>query len=143
MEGLMNIKERLLMDNTPPIQPDLLCFGIGVFQAALAGELVGTADLEPGEALAHMGLHAIEQQIQGHGLTPEEELSLMFRVVAFPPLLEQAASDERTAAHVRQMETGYEVSEPFLNAAARCRLQPTHQGTFRYDLENLASLLVN
>lgn len=135
--------DALLEDNTPPIEPELLSFGIGVFQAALAGELPATTELEPGEALVHLGLHALEKEIHGHGLKPEEEFSLMFRVLAFPQLLEDASADERTASHVREVSTGYEVSEPFLHAAARCRLIPTDQGTFQYDLKNLANLLVN
>lgn len=139
----MSENDHLIEDNTPPIDPELLSFGIGVFQAALSGDLPASVELEPGEALVHLGLHALENEIHGHGLKPEEEFSLMFRVLAFPHLLEMAVHDERTATHVRESNNGYEISEPFLQAAARCRLMPTDQGTFQYDLQDLAGLLVN
>ncbi len=136
-------EQAILNEQTPPIDPALLSFGIGVFQAAMAGELQTSVEVGPGDELAHMGIHAIQHEIEGHGLSEREEISLMFRVLAFPRLLEDAAGDTRTHSHVQEMGHGYVVSEEFLRAASRCDLRAESSGAFRYDIDSLIRQLTH
>lgn len=135
--------QSILDSQTPPIEPDLLSFGIGVFQAALSGELQLAEEVESDGALAHRGLHALQHEIEGHGLSEEQEMSLMFRVLAFPPLLERAASDHRTHEHVVASGEGYVISEQFLRAASRCQMRAEGTGAFGFDMDSLVKQLLN
>lgn len=123
------------------ISPELLGFGIGVFQAVLTGEMTPAESEE--EDLAMAGVHTVVQQVAGHGLSGEEEVSLVLRVVAFADLLERASQDPRTEVHLAPRTGGVGISEQFLAAAARASLVCSAEGRYRYDLDSVARHLLH
>lgn len=123
------------------VDPALLNFGIDVFQAVMSGAMP-VAEYE-GDDLASTGMDAIARQIGGHGLTLEEEASLVLRAVAFGDLVGQAASDRRIAAHIGVSTDGYQVTPAFLHAAAGADLVRRRDGGFGYDLDSVVARLVH
>lgn len=123
------------------VDPALLNFGIDVFQAVMNGALpVSEYD---GEDLACVGMNVIARQVGGHGLSVEEEASLVLRVVAFGDLVSQAEGDSRIAAHIGVSADGYQISPAFLHAAASADIVRRMDGGFGYDLESVAARLVH
>ena len=123
------------------VDPALLNFGLDVFQAVMNGAMpVGDYD---GDDLACTGMNVIARQIGGHGLTLEEEASLVLRVVAFGDLVSQAEGDSRIAAHIGVSADGYQISPAFLHAAASADIVRRMDGGFGYDLESVAARLVH
>ncbi|NCT71696.1 MAG: hypothetical protein GXC75_12210 [Xanthomonadaceae bacterium] len=123
------------------VDPALLNFGIDVFQAVMNGAMP-IAEYD-GDNLACTGMNAIARQIGGHGLTLEEEASLVLRVVAFGDLVSQAEGDSRTAAHVGVSTDGYRITPAFLHAAASADIVRRVDGSFGYDLDSVAGRLVH
>ncbi|MCL6711470.1 hypothetical protein [Pseudoxanthomonas sp. z9] len=138
----MNAQD-ILQENTPPIAPELLNFGIGIYQAALNGDLQTEHEVEAGGELAQLGIQALQKEIEGHGLSQEQQISLMFRVLAFTELLEHAVRDERASLDVVQAGGGFEITDRFLDAASKARLIAKEDGTFGYDFENVVKLLLH
>lgn len=136
-------QQDILQENTPPIAPELLNFGIGIYQAALNGDLQSMHEVEAGDELAQLGIQALQKEIEGHGLPQEQEISLMFRVLAFTDLLERAVQDERTRMDVIRANEGFEITDRFLEAASKARLIANDDGTFSYDFENVVKLLLH
>ena len=125
-----------------PVDPALLTFGIDVFQAVMTGAMPVT-DYD-GDDLPCIGMNAISRQVGGHGLTPQEEASLVLRVVAFGELLGQAEQDTRIAGHVAPASAGgYQITNAFLQAAAAADIVQRADGGFAYDLESVAARLVH
>lgn len=125
-----------------PVDPALLTFGIDVFQAVMTGAMPVT-DYD-GDDLPCIGMNAISRQVGGHGLTPQEEASLVLRVVAFGELLGQAEHDTRIAGHVAPASAGgYQITTAFLQAAAAADIVQCADGGFAYDLESVAARLVH
>lgn len=123
------------------VDPALLNFGIDVFQAVMNGAMpVGEYD---GDDLACTGMNVIARQIGGHGLTLEEEASLVLRVVAFGDLVSQAEGDSRTASHIGVSADGYQITPAFLHAAASADIVRRLDGGFGYDLDSVAARLVH
>ena len=100
-------------------------------------------EVEAGYELAQLGIQALQKEIEGHGLPQEQEISLMFRVLAFTDLLERAVQDERTRMDVVQANEGFEITDRFLEAASKARLVANDDGTFSYDFENVVKLLLH
>lgn len=123
------------------VDPALLNFGIDVFQAVMNGAMP-IAEYE-GDDLACSGMNAIARQIGGHGLTLEEEASLVLRVVAFGDLVSQAEGDSRIAAHIGVSADGYQITPAFLHAAASADIVRRLDGGFGYDLDSVAARLVH
>jgi hypothetical protein len=125
-----------------PVDPALLTFGIDVFQAVMTGAMPVT-DYD-GDDLPCLGMNAISRQVGGHGLSPQEEASLVLRVVAFGELLGQAEHDTRIAGHVAPASAGgYQITTAFLKAAAAADIVQCPDGGFAYDLESVAARLVH
>lgn len=125
-----------------PVDSELLTFGIEVFQAVMAGAM--PVDDYDGADLPCIGMDAISRQVGGHGLTPQEEASLVLRVVAFGDLLGQAEHDTRIAGHVAPAHAGgYQITTAFLQAAAGADIVRRDDGGFAYDLESVAARLVH
>jgi hypothetical protein len=123
------------------VDPALLNFGIDVFQAVMNGAMP-IAEYE-GDDLACSGMNAIARQIGGHGLTLEEEASLVLRVVAFGDLVSQAEGDSRIASHIGVSADGYQITPAFLHAAASADIVRRLDGGFGYDLDSVAARLVH
>ena len=123
------------------VDPALLNFGIDLFQAVMNGALPVT-DYE-GEDLACVGMNVIARQVGGHGLSMEEEASLVLRVVAFGELVTRAESDSRIAAHVDAVGGNYQVTPAFLQAAAGADIVRRIDGGFGYDLDSMAARLMH
>lgn len=123
------------------VDPALLNFGIDVFQAVMNGAMP-IAEYD-GDDLACTGMNAIARQIGGHGLTLEEEASLVLRVVAFGDLVSQAEGDSRIAAHIGVSADGYQITPAFLHAAATADIVRRLDGGFGYDLDSVAARLVH
>ena len=97
-----------------------------------------------GDDLPCLGMSAITRQVSGHGLTPQEETSLVMRVVAFGELLGQAEHDSRIAGHIAPAQAGgYQITTAFLQAAAGADIVQRSDGGFAYDLESVAARLVH
>ncbi len=126
------------------VDPALLNFGIDVFQAVMRGAMP-VADYDEGEddGLAYAGMNAIARQIGGHGLSVEEEASLVLRVVAFGDLVRQAEGDSRIAAHIGASADGYRITPAFLHAAASADIVRRMDGGFGYDLDSIAARLLH
>lgn len=131
------------VDTVLPVGPDLLGFGVEIFHAALAGNFPCDYQWAEGESAIHVGIKAVISEIDGHGLEPEEELSLVYRVLAFGGLVEKMARDPRTREHVARSKDGYQVSETLLRLAASATLVSTADGALEYDPESLARKLIN
>lgn len=123
------------------VDPALLNFGIDVFQAVMTGALP-LAEYD-GEDLACVGMNVIARQVGGHGLTMEEEASLVLRVVAFGELVTRAETDSRIAPHVHAVRDGYQITPAFLQAAASADIVRRVDGGFAYDLDSMAARLVH
>lgn len=130
-------------DAVLPVGPDLLGFGVEIFHAALAGNFPCEYQWTEGESAIHVGINAVISEIDGHGLEPEEELSLVYRVLAFGGLVEKMAQDPRTREHVAPSKDGYQVSETLVRLAASAALIATEDGMLEYDPESLARKLIN
>jgi len=96
-----------------------------------------------GDDLACTGMNVIARQVGGHGLTLEEEASLVLRVVAFGDLVTQAEGDSRIAAHIGVSADGYQITPAFLHAAASADIVRRVDGGFGYDLDSVAARLVH
>ncbi|MBA3928039.1 hypothetical protein J2X02_001453 [Pseudoxanthomonas japonensis] len=123
------------------VDPALLNFGIDVFQAVMNGAMP-VAEYD-GDDLACTGMNVIARQIGGHGLTLEEEASVVLRVVAFGDLVSQAEADSRIAAHIGVSADGYQITPAFLHAAASADIVRRVDGGFGYDLDSVAARLVH
>lgn len=123
------------------VDPALLNFSIDVFQAVMNGAMpVGEYD---GDDLACTGMNVIARQIGGHGLTLEEEASVVLRVIAFGDLINQAETDSRIAGHIGASADGYQITPAFLHAAAGADIVRRVDGGFGYDLDSMAARLVH
>ncbi|MGX5730782.1 hypothetical protein ACWKWK_09645 [Pseudoxanthomonas beigongshangi] len=126
-----------------PVGADLLGFGVELFHAALAGNLPCDYEWNEGESAIHVGICAVIAEIDGHGLEPEEELSLVYRILAFGGLVEKMVRDPRTREHVASSKDGYQVSETLVRLAASASLVATPDGALEYDQEAMARKLIN
>lgn len=126
-----------------PVGPDLLGFGVELFHAALTGNLPSDYEWTEGESAIHVGIKAVISEIDGHGLELEEELSLLYRILAFGRLIEQMAEDPRTHGHIAASSEGYEVSEALIRLAASAAMVTTDDGVLVYDPESVVRGLVN
>lgn len=123
------------------VDPALLNFGIDLFQAVMNGALP-VAEYD-GEDLACVGMNVVARQVGGHGLSLEEEASLVLRVVAFGELVTRAGADSRIAGHVNAVRDGYQVTPAFLQAAACADIVRRIDGGFGYDLDSMVARLVH
>ncbi|MCL6710780.1 hypothetical protein M8R20_27665 [Pseudomonas sp. R2.Fl] len=126
-----------------PVGADLLGFGVELFHAALAGNLPSDYLWTEGEPAIHVGINAVISEIDGHGLELEEELSLLYRILAFGRLIEQMAEDPRTHGHIAASSEGYEVSDALVRLAASASMMTTDDGRLVYDPESVARGLAN
>ena len=130
-------------DTVVPVEPDLLGFGVEIFHATLAGHFPCNYEWTKGESAVHVGINAVIAEINGHGLEPEEELSLVYRILAFGGLVEKMAQDPRTQEHVAESSDGYQVSQALVRLAASASLVATEEGALEYDQESLVRKLIN
>ncbi len=126
-----------------PVGPDLLGFGVEVFHAAMTGSLPSDYVWTEGESAIHVGINAVISEVGGHGLELEEELSLVYRILAFGGLVEKMAQDPRVHGHVAASAEGYQVSEALVRLAASASLITTADGMLAYDSESVARRLIN
>lgn len=124
------------------VEPDLLGFGIGVFQAVMTGGMpVPLANAD--DNLTHAGMLTLVNEVAGHGLSDEAQVSLVLRVLAFADLLDRAGQDARLSHHVKPHDGGVLITEQFLAAAARAGMRSTDDGDVQYDLESVARQLLH
>ncbi|WP_345476051.1 hypothetical protein [Lysobacter panacisoli] len=131
-----------------PVPPDLMKFGIRLFEAAGSGQMPGShiprPDPEMGSGFAltnipiNRGMMAIVRETRH--LPEDQQHSLMCRVMHFGQALEEAAADPRLSAHVRPEGDGLMVSEEFVEACAMCAFD-TSNNNLRLSIDSLAEII--
>ncbi|MCR6661629.1 MAG: hypothetical protein NVV60_00400 [Luteimonas sp.] len=133
------------MDSMPlrvrEVSPELLGFGIRVFQAVMIGDMPLPVDAD--EGWAHPGVGALMRELAGHGYSEKEEIALVLRVLGFAELIENAVADPRMAEHVELHAGGVRISDRFLAAAAGAPMQLSEDGFYSYDLDGIAGRLLH
>lgn len=122
------------------VSPEWLAYGVRVFRSLMTGEMP-LPDMDDSEDWTHAGIHGLVAEISGLGLSEQEQVSVVFRVLAFTDLVEDARSDARLSRHLAVQDGNVQVSAQFLAAAARARVDFSSSGSFRYDLDSVAGAL--